>query len=914
MKKFIGVVLSLCLVFGLVGSAFGLSAYRDELINGMWTFENNVTFLGDIAGGGSLTLNGVEYTWPAADGTAGYQLTTDGAGTLSWAAAGAACPWDDLAPPDANESLDHTVFWTAWDFGDTDHDMFTIQGSDAFGDVSIVKIEQTTGDPTDGTVLEVVSADTDADALVVTANSINSIVVAGDGDVDILGGTGAINYTDFDVSDDGAVTIASDADNTMITLNPSIATTLAIDATAANIATALSVGANDIVGTTGLINYTNFDVDAAGAVVCTALDAGAGTIETTGDLTIGGTADIGTLAMDALVAATAATTITLDGTEDGGVTLGGTSTGTITLGADGAGATLVNLPNTVDMTLSGGDFAVTDTANADMVTFTNNTMTTADLLTLTAGGTRTSNNVIAITDAATTASTIAITANTQTSGHGIKYSNSGAGLTGAAIDLEITDGAGFLGDYIRCYDGGAEDFTMSRYGVSTWTGKASTDMIVVTAGDVQVDDGKIEIDTDEDDTTKIERAQATVTGPVVSIVEQTDTVASAKAALFIDQDTDSTPSSAIEVDTEGAYVMKVDALVAAGDGIYVDVADSYTGQWLIADLGPWIGTTNEGFIHVTSDSAATVPAGQFIHMYQAGTGQHAGAIAGTGLWLSDEAAAPAAGTSYLVYLDGNNIEAMHVDTGDVQIDDNLIVDTKITVASVEINTLLDVNEDITIDFNAADEEVLLTNSAEMDDGLAQVTIYNSDADLTDGDLAANMYLLRLKYVDDADPDGAFLSCEDNDGDEQFIIDAEGATTMEGTLTVNGPQIVGDGATEMVGVINDVVDGAATNPYTVTAAMSGTVFYNSQAIEFDLPDAATGLEYTFVVGHASNLDVDPAAGDTINYSTCGAGDKVRSATVGDTITVIGTDAGNWFVKSIVAGDGDFTDTVWTDAGA
>jgi hypothetical protein len=97
-------------------------------------------------------------------------------------------------------------------------------------------------------------------------------------------------------------------------------------------------------------------------------------------------------------------------------------------------------------------------------------------------------------------------------------------------------------------------------------------------------------------------------------------------------------------------------------------------------------------------------------------------------------------------------------------------------------------------------------------------------------------------------------------------------------------------------------------------MSGTVFYNSQAIEFDLPDAATGLEYTFVVGHASNLDVDPAAGDTINYSTCGAGDKVRSATVGDTITVIGTDAGNWFVKSIVAGDGDFTDTVWTDAGA
>ncbi len=42
--------------------------------------------------------------------------------------------------------------------------------------------------------------------------------------------------------------------------------TTAIDATDAEIGTALSVGANDIVGTTGLINYTNFDVDASGAI------------------------------------------------------------------------------------------------------------------------------------------------------------------------------------------------------------------------------------------------------------------------------------------------------------------------------------------------------------------------------------------------------------------------------------------------------------------------------------------------------------------------------------------------------------------------------------------------------------------------------------------------------------------------
>ncbi|MBI2573981.1 MAG: hypothetical protein HYV78_01130 [Candidatus Wildermuthbacteria bacterium] len=37
---------------------------------------------------GITTLNGVAYTWPSSDGAAGYALSTNGAGTLSWAQAG----------------------------------------------------------------------------------------------------------------------------------------------------------------------------------------------------------------------------------------------------------------------------------------------------------------------------------------------------------------------------------------------------------------------------------------------------------------------------------------------------------------------------------------------------------------------------------------------------------------------------------------------------------------------------------------------------------------------------------------------------------------------------------------------------------------------------------------------------------
>jgi hypothetical protein len=135
---------------------------------------------------------------------------------------------------------------------------------------------------------------------------------------------------------------------------------------------------------------------------------------------------------------------------------------------------------------------------------------------------------------------------------------------------------------------------------------------------------------------------------------------------------------------------------------------------------------------------------------------------------------------------------------------------------------------------------------------------------------------------------------------------EGLVEVDGSLYVDGAQIVGDGATEMVGVRHDTIDGGATNPYAVTAAMSGTVFYNSQAIEFDLPADPTGLEFTFVVDHASNLDVDPNGTDRIWGATNANGDYIRSATVGDTVTLVGTDADSWFVKAMYPANTDWAE--------
>jgi len=764
-----------------------------------------------------------------------------------------------------------------------------------------------------------------------------------------------------------------------LTLSPDAAETLAIDLTDDDYTNALSIGDNAILGTTCLINLDYFDVDAAGAVVCTALDAGAGTIETTGDITCGGTISATAISQDAIVAATADTTLTLDGTGTGGVGIGTASgVGAITLGGS---ATAVNLPATVDLTLAGGDLSITDTADSDLVTLINNTLTTADILDISATGVRTSGNVIKITDGATTAGTISIVADSVTTANVLAIQADALEAGGAMIYLDsdaIPDTSTY---YIQCAGTGT-DFTLAKDGVMVVSGVASTDVITVTTGDVQVDDGKLEIDTDEDDTTKIERAQATVTGPVLALVEQTDTAASAKAVLFIDQDTDSAPSSAIEIDTEGAYAIKVDALVAAGDGIYLDVADSYVGQWFIADAGPWLGTTGEGFWSFTTDSDTTQEVGQVIRIKLQGTGTAGTAVQGKALYAESQAAIKT-GES-LIYLDTLTNTAIHINNegtaadgikfdvagsytgqgmvadlgtwlgtagqGFIDIDsdsgpvaeaghiihitlggttaDAAAISGKglyikdaagATAGSYLIHAESDNNGaayldgDIDVKLSNNDDFLsIISNATDYGAGSGTVTIYD---DATGQDNTS--YLLRLAREANGDAQNGFILCQDasdgtaGSGDAMYTVGYDGAVIQEGPLTVNGAQIIGDGATEMVGVKHDVVDAGAVNPYTVTIAMSGTTFYNSEASEFDLPEASTaiGCWYTFAVQDTSELYVDPEASDKILGATDTAGDRIHSSTVGDTVTIECIDATNWVIRSTYPAATD-----WPDADA
>lgn len=111
----------------------------------------------------------------------------DSAGTVTDLLASSTTAWDDVGDPDANTSISMSTYTTTLTSAGTAADMFTFEGTANFADVSIVKIEQKTGNPTDGTCLEVISADANVDALLVTSGGIAAITVDGAGAVAMAG-------------------------------------------------------------------------------------------------------------------------------------------------------------------------------------------------------------------------------------------------------------------------------------------------------------------------------------------------------------------------------------------------------------------------------------------------------------------------------------------------------------------------------------------------------------------------------------------------------------------------------------------------------------------------------------------------------------------------------------------------------
>lgn len=393
--------------------------------------------------------------------------------------------WDTLTDPAANGSISFGTYTNTFTSSLTNGVSHSIEntGNMTTGGV-LVNIEQKTGNAdTNAILLRIKAADTDPKAIsIYTGSEVFSVSGAGNivgtqitvastvldvNSLDFVGAgaitTGAstaltLNVAGGDAAGEDLIITANNISLTavgLMTFSPDAALAIAIDASTGNIATALNVGANDIVGTTGLINYTNFDVNADGDVTCV-------------DLTASGTVSIGTLKQDNLVPATGgATTITLNGSGAGGVTIGGGvgTTGTITLGG---AATLVSLPANTDLTLAGGVISVTDAAASTLLTLVNNTMTTT--------------NIIAASS-------------TSISSGKIVSAVAGANFSGDVFYAQATD-ASNTGYFFRAYNGTGYDFSIAKHGATVIAGDASgTDALTLTNGDILVTAGHIDITT-----------------------------------------------------------------------------------------------------------------------------------------------------------------------------------------------------------------------------------------------------------------------------------------------------------------------------------------------------------------------------------------------------------------------------------
>jgi len=323
-----------------------------------------------------------------------------------------------------------------------------------------------------------------------------------------------------------------------------------------------------------------------------------------------------------------------------------------------SGSGLSNPTVTGDLTISDGKFNWTDASDEVAGTWTFN---------------GTTGNDIAISSAVTSGNVISAVANSMTTGSVFYAESSAAGLT--------------TGNYFEAHDGSSTVFEVGDNGVITIGGSASTDSIIVTAGDIQltagdidVDLGIVTVDNTADEGNKIARNNATGTAAVLE-VEQTH--ATGGKALLLDQNDTTAGSYALDIESAGGTHIHLGANGAAGDGVLVDVTDAHTGQIFKVDAGPWLGTAGEGAgFDFRSDSAATAEAGSVVYIKLQGTSADAAAIDGKGLYIEDEAASTAG--SYLINLDSANNGAFHVSSGGSQFDGTVTVGVDATGHDVKL--------------------------------------------------------------------------------------------------------------------------------------------------------------------------------------------------------------------------------------
>lgn len=130
----------------------------------------------------------------------------------------------------------------------------------------------------------------------------------------------------------------------------------------------------------------------------------------------------------------------------------------------------------------------------------------------------------------------------------------------------------------------------------------------------------------------------------------------------------------------------------------------------------------------------------------------------------------------------------------------------------------------------------------------------------------------------------------------------GISFIDGSSTVLGPMAeahclqglsctVAQGRVQMSVGQQTETSGTST---TMTAYQCGQTYISSGSATITLPLAADaiGCRYTFIVNASASMDIKPNIADQIQVLTNAAGDRIRSATVGNSVVLQALAAGSW----------------------
>jgi hypothetical protein len=395
---------------------------------------------------------------------------------------------NDVTGAAADVTIAFTAYQGTFTSTLTNKDMFTFQGLGAFGDVSVMRIEQKTGNATDGTVLEVVSADANVDPLVVSSSAQAGVLTVGQGGtVDIIGATTitgaftetgaatlgngtagvAINSSVWDITAAGAMsglTTLSLTDSISLAngkaVRPSVTTaeTMAIQSYdvdgGAYVNSILLTNGNTpavAVGSgveTVAINSSDWDISTTGAMTGIGAITADGLITGTGGSTLTGTVALGGGGADTVAIDTSSWDVSTAGAFTGVADITGTAGAAlgITLASDGAA----------------DDLTISVTGANDSSVILNSAGTGADAIGIhaTAGG-------IDIDSASTSAAAIDIDATGTVAGNAITVNTTDGGIllqTGGAANGDLTM---TVGDAVAINATGTAAITSSDWGIST---------------------------------------------------------------------------------------------------------------------------------------------------------------------------------------------------------------------------------------------------------------------------------------------------------------------------------------------------------------------------------------------------------------------------------------------------------------